>query len=1213
MTNYSYLYIFMNGKVPMIRLKTTTARTLTSIIAALTLSASMPFNTAFAAPIEEDFDPVSLSSNSIEDNEIIMVLKALETYNKTGKKEDLDIVNALIQKLSPKQRRRLYAYLSKTINLNDYQDEGLLCFDETDNTAIPQAIPVYNNSSDYTEEIDEPEDITEEVPDNTYDIYREPVFRNKESGIIAPYNLYDPELTTTSFQFTINNSTVYPKGSNDVTVRFFGENAAQAKELAQGKAFTLLQYMCGTDLEGESRAVSNEIATMLQADSSNMNIIIFLGGTKNYGASYFNDTLSGSRAGIYFLNTAGLTPEVKEKLSSIDFMGKTSEITSILEGKTADTENICKGLKYEDIINAKTLIPLAAISEIDMADPSLLSGFINLSTKLFPADNYGLTLNNHGGGYENGIIFTEQLEKDGAVVINTSSIGPEKLESALASSDLFRDRSLSEDGKFTFIFYDACLMGTVEQVYNMRDYTRYMIGSEEVGLGTTDYKAIVNNLNTALLENPTDRAVSISVSKGYGSQFVHGGAKDGLIGSTAVFSSDAIDDTVTRINALSKDFSYVLGDNGCSDSFKNDVFKAIRKAALSSYKDGNVADSGTDFRTMILYESTIDMGDFYNYLKINMSGITGNSGNYSSADKEVLDRINQELDAVLNSGFLVYLSTKTFESFGAVTKTDNEGIIPLNFTVDTDKNVWSDVRFTDGSQKVYPYGASMLFSIGLGSDSFKSQYMYNALKDGEMGAYCQFVADFLKFNENPEGYNKQKQELAKEMSASPKYSKLITQQEGTNGYTTTLTDENNKTYTYISFKIADTYEEAGLTPPEHSTGSPILDIIDTQPGIWLTSVHKEYFDYQDSNNGDGRLSVDMICAEQRIKHYNIAAGSNTIYFNASNPDVSITSAYSLYGSPLNVLTQEIGNEDWQFVLLSSLESNKDEKKKAMSVVSTDESYVSDSLSINGSVLNADNTSFANVYHFFNLADGNYKYLGSALKNENEYVNVSDGIAISAYHYVLREEKNGEDVVRTYKEVLEGHDGFFDGFYSLKDKSQIGLRMTNVTEYDPDTYSYSGLSTAYMLDIGGTGTDYSQIAYVDTPKTYENGDNLGNGQLGKIDINSANPSFIDSIGTKITDATLNNGDTENPSMYVEEEKPFIKDAKEAAPAEISEPAIEKSADENISEVTSEEMDSKEETPEEITLEEVTLEEVTSKEEPETVQEETKDDSSESPKE
>ncbi|MBQ7613701.1 MAG: hypothetical protein IJU77_01535 [Butyrivibrio sp.] len=977
----------------MIKIKNLAARTLTSLMVATTLSVTMPFSTVFAAPAT---DYVYFAAADTADEEVETVIKAIETYKRTGNKSDLDKVNALISKLSSKKLIKLYVYLSKDLYLKNYLTKGFLYFDvdkylannadvrisaslhkitdirkyalehyltlgiyegrksetsfdparavlnspellthfiqgqkekptEADlplfvrqeygektgktttadldengqvKTVTPHNDPAptqnSNSNAGSSEGSGQGDEEGQKEPEKPEDKYRTPVFRNNDSNIITPYTLYDFEKKNKNFDFTIEDRPNYPRGYNDVTVMFFGENVELAQKLAGQRKFTLMQYMCGTDLEGESRAVSNEISTMLQAGSSdNMNILIFLGGTKDYGASYLNDDLSGLRAGIYYLNMAGLSKEVKEKLRAIPFIENTAEVTKILEGKAQDKENICKGLKYEDIINDQTLIQLAAISEIDMTDPSLLAGFINFGTELFPADRYGLTLNNHGGGYEGGIISTEQLEKDGSIEINKSNISADKLESALASTLLFRDKSMSDDGKFSFIYYDACLMGAVEQAYNMRDYSKFMIGAEEVGLGTSDYRFAIENVNKLLGEDGTDRAIAIEIAKAYIDESLHTGTKDGMIGSAAVFSTDAIDDTFTKINTLARDFSYVLGDNICSDTFRNDIFKAIRLAAFSSYKTGNAGEGGTDFKEMFTDIRSIDIGDFYNYLKINMMGVENSAETYSAQDKEVLGRINRELDDVLDAGFLVYLNTKTFEDFGAVTKTDYEGIIPLNYAVDTKKDVWSDVRGKDSGIRVFPYGASMVFSYGENGDAFKTQYLYHAVKGKGMEDYANFLVDFLKFNEDPEGYEKQKQALAKEMMDKNLYTKLITQEEGNNGYTTTLTDENNKTYTYVSFKIADSYEAAGLTAPENSTGSPMLDIMDTQDGIWLTGVHKEYFDYKDSKEGDGRLSVDMICAEKRIKHYSIAPGSNTVYFDVSQTTSSITEAFAL--------------------------------------------------------------------------------------------------------------------------------------------------------------------------------------------------------------------------------------------------------------------------------------------------------------------------------
>ena len=80
----------------------------------------------------------------------------------------------------------------------------------------------------------------------------------------------------------------------------------------------------------------------------------------------------------------------------------------------------------------------------------------------------------------------------------------------------------------------------------------------------------------------------------------------------------------------------------------------------------------------------------------------------------------------------------------------------------------------------------------------------------------------------------------------------------------------------------------------------------------------------------------------------------------------------------------------------------------------------------------------NTFHVFVREDKVTSYKGTVKYDEDNetYSSVDDSVAISAYHYVLCQEKETESeetegfVTKAYKEVLEGHNGISDGYYAV---------------------------------------------------------------------------------------------------------------------------------------------------------------------------------------
>lgn len=185
------------------------------------------------------------------------------------------------------------------------------------------------------------------------------------------------------------------------------------------KPFTLMVYMCGTDLEGEGGAASGDIMEMAASKfkGEKLNVVILTGGTKQW--------------------------KIKD-------IGRNTCNIYTLEGET--------------------LVRQATFGRQLLSDPGTLATFVNYASTIYPSDKYALVFWNHGGGPVWGFAVDEMAKKE------KNSLFVPELNVALANSALAKKKA-------EFIGFDACLMATVETAQQMQRYARYMVASEELEPG----------------------------------------------------------------------------------------------------------------------------------------------------------------------------------------------------------------------------------------------------------------------------------------------------------------------------------------------------------------------------------------------------------------------------------------------------------------------------------------------------------------------------------------------------------------------------------------------------------------------------------------------------------------------------------------------------------------------------------------------------------
>ncbi len=104
---------------------------------------------------------------------------------------------------------------------------------------------------------------------------------------------------------------------------------------------------------------------------------------------------------------------------------------------------------------------------LDMGDPQVLNDFLTWAKTFYPADRYCLVIWNHGNGWKRKPTNVPEVRAFSYDDQTGSSIQMWEVDDALAGHT------------FDIIAWDASLMQMLECAYELRDYTDFVVGSEE--------------------------------------------------------------------------------------------------------------------------------------------------------------------------------------------------------------------------------------------------------------------------------------------------------------------------------------------------------------------------------------------------------------------------------------------------------------------------------------------------------------------------------------------------------------------------------------------------------------------------------------------------------------------------------------------------------------------------------------------------------------
>jgi hypothetical protein len=128
----------------------------------------------------------------------------------------------------------------------------------------------------------------------------------------------------------------------------------------------------------------------------------------------------------------------------------------------------------------------------DITNPDSLTNFINWATKVCPAKKYVLILNDHGGSYmPHDELYSGSTTATRGVIYDDGNDGSHFSAPSLAHAiKAARIRP-------NVLYFDACLMNTMEYLFELKDVTDYVLASTYTTIAGPPYSTLIECLSGA--------------------------------------------------------------------------------------------------------------------------------------------------------------------------------------------------------------------------------------------------------------------------------------------------------------------------------------------------------------------------------------------------------------------------------------------------------------------------------------------------------------------------------------------------------------------------------------------------------------------------------------------------------------------------------------------------------------------------------------------
>lgn len=178
---------------------------------------------------------------------------------------------------------------------------------------------------------------------------------------------------------------------------------------------------------------------------------------------------------------------------------------------------------------------LREYEEHNSSDPEVMRSVLQYAANLFPADDYGLVLWSHATGWLPAGYYSNPVASGASVPAGVSEDPFAHLVKSFGMSGSYGNDEMDIDGladalpvKYSYIIFDACLMGGIEVAYELKDKCDYLIFSPaEVLADGMPYDLVLGDM----FASGTDALKEVC------REFFNAGAKDGAATVSLVSTS----------------------------------------------------------------------------------------------------------------------------------------------------------------------------------------------------------------------------------------------------------------------------------------------------------------------------------------------------------------------------------------------------------------------------------------------------------------------------------------------------------------------------------------------------------------------------------------------------------------------------------------------------------------------------------------------------
>ncbi len=243
---------------------------------------------------------------------------------------------------------------------------------------------------------------------------------------------------------------------------------------------------------------------------------------------------------VYMAGDNTLYNELTDDLNEMKMVGSNNdlEIVALTDKINNNDSHAYHVLKHNLEEKDLTEINNTWEDELDMGNGDTLRDFLIWATNEFPAKRKILIIWNHGSGWE-------KVAEDGESFLTVPEI----------RKSISEYREITEEGPFTLIGFDACLMGMFEIMYELKNHAEMVHGSEayEPLEGWT-----YNNLLYKLNKNLNNEDLAYHVINDYTESYRNGSVYTSYSVTSSVSSTDKLDKLWNKLDNFSTEINSVL-------------------------------------------------------------------------------------------------------------------------------------------------------------------------------------------------------------------------------------------------------------------------------------------------------------------------------------------------------------------------------------------------------------------------------------------------------------------------------------------------------------------------------------------------------------------------------------------------------------------------------------------------------------------------------